>query len=211
MENDTLLSIAYLPPLEYYYSLGGNPIYIEKFESYQKQSYRNRTVIYAPNGPQDLIIPILRNNTSLITDIQIDYKTDWQRLHWRSITAAYNNSPFFLYYQDFFEPFYQKKYKFLFDFNLNLFDTTLKILKWDINILFTSQYFKDTPILNDYRNLIHPKYSKSNDYPFFYNNKYTQVFENKFGFIPNLSILDLLCNEGPKSKEFITSQIGKHE
>lgn len=211
MENDTLLSIAYLPPLEYYFSLGGNTIYIEKFENYQKQSYRNRTVIYAPNGPQDLIIPVLRNNTNCITDVQIDYKTSWQRLHWRSITAAYNNSPFFLYYQDFFEPFFQKKTKFLFDFNLELLLATLKMLKWDVPINFTSEYKKESPFQNDYRELIHPKYSKSSNYPFSCLKNYNQVFESKFGFIPNLSILDLLCNQGPKSKEFITSQIIKNE
>lgn len=210
MENDTLLSIAYLPPIEYYFSLGGNTIYIEKFENYQKQSYRNRTVIYAPNGPQPLIIPVLRNNTERITDIQIDYKTDWQRLHWRSITAAYNNSPFFLYYQDFLEPFFKKKYQFLFDFNINLFETTLKLLKWDPQIHFTSEFVADSPLYQDYRNLIHPKNLKSKEYPFEHITKYRQVFENKHGFIPHLSILDLLCNEGPNSNQYIVSQLRKH-
>jgi hypothetical protein len=210
MENDTLLSIAYLPPIEYYFSLGGNTIYIEKFENYQKQSFRNRTVICSPNGPIPLVIPVLRNRSSLITDVLIDNKTDWQRLHWRSITAAYNNSPFFLYYQDLFEPFFKNKFNYLFDFNFKLFEITLKILKWKPQINLTSEFIPYGSVNNDYRNLIHPKKSISPEYPFEHANKYRQVFENKLGFIPHLSILDLLCNEGPNSKEYIISQLRKH-
>lgn len=211
MEKLTLLSIAYLPPIEYFYSIARSNVQIEKQEHYQKQSYRNRTLIYAPNGPQNLIIPVIRSSSTLITDVQIDYKTDWQRNHWRSITAAYNNSPYFLFYQDFFEPFYNKNYKFLFDFNLDIITQTLKLLKWNQNIIFTSSYTTQIDNGNDLRDIINPKNIKASNYPFSFQNNYKQVFEEKFGFIPYLSILDLLCNEGPNSSKFIVSNIFANE
>ena len=211
MEKTLLLSIAYFPTIEYFYSLANYSVQIEKFEHYQKQSYRNRTIIYAPNGHQSLIIPIIRSSSTLITDVQIDSKTDWQKNHWRSITAAYNNSPYFLYYKDFFEPFYSTKYKFLFDFNIEIITQILKILKWDQHLFFTSTFSSQIDPNKDYRDIIHPKNISSAHYPFSLKNKYKQVFEEKFGFIPFLSILDLLCNQGPNSGNFIVSNISENE
>lgn len=200
-----------MPPVEYFYAFAEKNVLIEKFENYQKQSYRNRTLIYAPNGPQNLIIPIVRSSSSIITDIQIDYKTDWQRNHWRSITAAYNNSPYFLFYQDFFEPFYTKNYKFLFDFNVDITSLILKLLKWDDQLNFTSSYALHEDHYNDLRDIINPKNVNSSHYPFSFQNNYKQVFEEKFGFIPYLSILDLICNEGPNSGKFIVSNVFTNE
>ncbi|PKP22011.1 MAG: hypothetical protein CVU04_00120 [Bacteroidetes bacterium HGW-Bacteroidetes-20] len=211
MEKNLLLSIAYLPPIEYFYSLATYNAQIEKFEHYQKQSYRNRTIIYAPNGPQSLIIPVIRTKNTPITDVQIDYKTDWQKNHWRSITTAYNNSPFFLYYQDFFESFFSKKTKYLFDFNLELIIQILKILKWDSKLFFTSSFSFQTDPTEDYRSVIHPKNIQSPQYKFNFKNNYNQVFEEKFGFIPFLSIIDLICNQGPNSGSFMFSNISENE
>lgn len=211
MEKNLLLSIAYLPSIEYFYSLATHNAQIEKFEHYQKQSYRNRTIIFAPNGPQSLIIPVIRTKNTLITDVQIEYKTDWQKNHWRSITTAYNNSPFFLYYQDFFKSFYSKKTKYLFDFNLELIAQILKILKWDTNLSFTSSFSSQIDPAEDYRNVIHPKNIQSHIYKFNFKNNYNQVFEEKFGFIPFLSIIDLICNQGPNSGSFIVSNIFENE
>ena len=108
MQRVILTSIAYMPPIEFFVNLkGASAVWIEQHENYQKQTFRNRTQIYASNGVQNLIIPVQRAIHTKIKDTLIDYRTPWQRNHWRSITAAYNNSPYFLYYKDAIEPFYR--------------------------------------------------------------------------------------------------------
>lgn len=193
-----LLSIAYFPPIEYIaLFLQKNEIFIENNEHYQKQSYRNRMWILSANGIQSLTIPIQHHAKKMaIQEVEIDYTTAWQRLHWKAITAAYNNSPFFFYFQDFFYPFYHQKIKYLFDYNQQLLEVILSLLRIEKKLYFTSKYVKNDDNFLDYRNLIHPKKSKQPDYPFVPTKSYYQVFESKFGFTPSLSILDLLCNKG---------------
>ena len=199
------LSTAYLPPIDFFQAIGDSFfILLEKEEFYQKQSYRNRTCILSANGIQSLTIPIIQNHIkTAIKDVRIDYKMPWQRTHLRSIQAAYNNSPFFLYYQDYIIPFYEKKEVFLFDFNHKLIETICNLLKWNPVFEFTTTYHETyPPDIIDLRNAIHPKtssptLSSSNTKP------YSQVFSSKFGFTPSLSIIDLLFNEGAYAISFL--------
>ncbi|MCD4746175.1 MAG: WbqC family protein [Bacteroidales bacterium] len=201
-----LLSTAYLAPIEYYYHIAKfSEGFIEKYENYIKQTYRNRCLIYSANGMQRLSIPVIKvdGNHTCIKDIQISYFENWQKIHWKSIESAYNSSPFFLYYQDDIKPFHFKKYKFLIDFNQDILNVILKLIGIKTIVKYTSAYQKESSGIPDLRNKIKPG-KKIYD-----NNKlniiphYTQVFEAKYGFIPNLSIIDLLFNEGPNTKEYL--------
>ncbi|MHC1707128.1 MAG: WbqC family protein [Bacteroidales bacterium] len=196
-----VFSMAYLPPLEYFTALlTYQEIFLEVSENYQKQTYRNRCRISGPNCIQELIIPVDKMGFAKILsrDIKISYTEPWQKIHWRSIQTAYNNSPYFLYYQDEFEPFYQKKTIFLLDFNLGLMSLLNQWLNTSVVLHPTESYIPEMSIQNDYRNRIHPKKETFCIYK-----PYTQVFHEKFGFIYGLSIIDLIFNEGPGSLEVI--------
>lgn len=200
-----ILSTAYFPPVEYLGLLAAaNQVFLEDAENFQKQSYRNRTVILAANGPLTLSIPLCHTKPKIsVRDVRIDYVMPWQRNHWKSISAAYNNSPYFLYFQDFFIPFFQKKYDFLFDYNLELLQLLLRLLKIEKTLNFSGNFIPPNQNETDYKTLIHPKKMILNDYPLRIVQPYCQVFNEKFGFVPNLSILDLLFNEGNNSKNYL--------
>jgi len=203
MQKGILLPTFYLGPIEYFNWVNSQPtaIKLEKFEHFPKQTYRNRARIHSPNGILDLIIPVKKgaNNHSLIKDVRISYDADWQRLHWRSFQAAYRSSSFFEFYEDDFAPFYHQKTVFLYDFNCQLLELCLALLKINGKFENTSEYIKQPDDYIDLRNAIHPKkevnYASSKEY--------FQVFSQKNGFIPNLSIVDLLFNQGPQSKQFL--------
>ncbi len=190
-KEEVLLSTAYLAPVEYYVALANaDKILIEQHENYIKQSYRNRCRIGAPNGTMDLTIPVEKNGKELIRDIKISEHADWQIHHWRSIETAYNSSPFFEYYKDDLLPFYNKEWKFLWDFNLEIQNKILELLDFSPNIEFTEKFENGFEGM-DLRNTIHPK-NKTN----IFIQPYYQVFEQKYGFQNNLSIIDLLFNMG---------------
>jgi hypothetical protein len=196
-----LFSTAYLPSIEYFYYLHkATSIYIEKYENYIKQSYRNRCYIYGPNGKLALTLPVNKTfgNKTPIKDIRLSYLQRWQSIHWRSIEAAYNSSPFFLYYKDDFFRFYNQKTEFLIDYNTGLTEVIMKSLGIKKDILFTESYNHSPTDKQDMRYRITPMEEAENKYPV-----YTQVFSNKHGFLPNLSIIDLLFNEGPSSLAYI--------
>ena len=197
---EVYLSIAYLPNIQYFTKiLSANKIIIEQHENFLKQSYRTRCDIYAANGIMQLNIPIERGKGEKIPikDVRIDYSRNWQHIHWYSIVSAYQSSPFFEYYYDDLLPFYENKECFLFDFNFKLMEKILELTSIKANIIFTNDYL-DTPYYHqyDYRSSISPKIRLQKNDPHFSALNYYQVFENKHGFMPNLSILDLLCNEG---------------
>jgi len=213
-EPSALLSIAYLAPVQYYTKLINYPhIYIEFCENYVKQSYRNRTVILAANGPLQLTLPIVDGPRAKgpIRDQLLSYDYPWQQMHWRGISSAYNNSPFFEYYADDLAPYFQKKrWKYLTDFNIEVQQAVLKAINFDAPVKYTGDY---TPVgqvpetMDDFRYVIHPKPQRQIEDKHFFPVPYVQVFHEKWGFVPNLSILDLLFNEGPESIGYLRSCI----
>jgi hypothetical protein len=193
-----ILSTAYLPNVQYFSKLLHGDVIIEQHENYLKQTFRNRCEILTANGTMPLTVPVKRRAAKIaIRDAEIDYVDDWQRLHWRTINTAYRSSPFFVYYVDDFLPFYERKEKFLFDFNCKMLDKLIELAGLKTEITLSGSYLHGDGNMADYRSLIVPK-NKPDD-PGFSPVPYYQVFNAKFGFQPNLSILDLLCNEGNNS------------
>jgi hypothetical protein len=196
MQQETILSIAYLPPVAWFQKIKQvDSVYIEKQEHYVKQSYRNRCHVLGANGVLSLSIPIIAtHDKQLISDVRISYDEKWQQQHWRSIESAYRNTPYFIYYADALKPFYQKKYDFLFDYNMELVQLLLQKFKLNTEIKFTEDYNAST-YTNDYRNTIHPK--KEIDEIAF--KPYPQLFNEGQPFKANLSCIDLLFNTGPNA------------
>lgn len=201
---DFYLSTAYLAPVQYYSKiLAGDRIFIERSENYVKQSYRNRCNIVSANGAIPLSIPVEHNSGMKIQskDVRIADHGNWQHMHWNAIVSAYNSSPFFEYYQDDFAPFYHQKYDFLFDFNEELRELVSGLIGLDGEKLsYTNEYKMDFSSNEaDFRDSIHPKKDWVGQDRNFAANRYYQVFEQRFGFIPNMSIIDLLFNMGNES------------
>ncbi len=195
-----LFSLHYLPCTNYFSELiKHKEIYIEAHENFVKQTYRNRCKILAANGVLPLIIPIQHNADKLITSIKTQNDTRWQAQHWQSIKSAYGSSPFFLYYKDIFEVIYfDTTFTSLFDFNLALLKLTLSLLKVDVKIYTTNLYNKTYE--HDFRNIFDAKKSLTNNTD---NKPYYQVFDNKFPFQKNLSIIDLLFSQGTYSLAYL--------
>ena len=188
------ISTAYLGPVQQYSKMFHFPeVRIETSENYLKQSYRNRCIIAGANGLLPLSVPIVKPDTlkCLTKDIRISDHGNWRHLHWNAIVSAYNSTPFFEYYEDDFAPFYEKKYEFLFDFNEELRMLICQLLDIQPQIQYTTSFEAD--VENDFR-WISPKQDIAD--PSFLLKPYYQVFQDKHGFLPNLSIIDLLFNTG---------------
>ena len=192
------LSTAYLAPVQYYCKLiSFDSVMMEIHENYLKQTYRNRCMIATANGIQSLTVPVENPQTDkcLTKDIRISDHGKWRHIHWQALVSAYGMSPFFEYYQDDFAPFYEQKYPFLFDFNEQMRLMVCELLDIQPNVNFTAEYHTAPP--NDFREIIRPKCTEKDDA--FEIQPYYQVFQGKYGFLPNLSIVDLLFNMGPES------------
>ena len=201
-----LLSTSYLGPVQYFTKFLMHPVQIiEQYDHYIKQTYRNRCNLMGANGILPLSIPVLKGQAhkTYVRDIRIDYDKKWQKLHWRSIESAYRHSPFFEFYMDEYSPFYEKRFEFLLDFNAALLEMILQALEFD-NTVDYSRGFIDAcrEDYADYREAIHPKRDLSPD-PFFVPVTYRQVFAERLGFKANLSIIDLLFNEGPNARSVL--------
>ena len=203
-----ILSTSYLPPVEYLSAfMQDDDILIERHENFIKQTYRNRCHIPTANGILSLSIPVKKNglHNCPIRNIQIDYSQTWQRTHWRAIEAAYNASPFFLYYRDYFEPFFsQQTISSLFDFNIQLLDLLLKLVGIKKEYSLTTEYnsFFDEDV-KDFRQIISPKVAGDNvEIP-----SYRQVFSDRTGFLHKVSCIDLLFNEGKLAKDYLSAII----
>ena len=200
---DILLSSAYLAPVQYYSKLmlcGTDVAYIEGHDNYTKQTYRNRCIIADANGPLALTIPTEKTGEGkcLMRDIRISDHGNWRHQHWNALEAAYRHTPFFQYYEDDFRPFYEKKINFLYDFNMQLTQLVCSLIGLDVAMKPTDEYVHKTDGMADFRHIITPKTSWEEDASF-HPEPYYQVFKEKHGFIPNLSIADLLFNMGPES------------
>lgn len=202
------LSTTYLGPVQQYCKLFQyESAVIETAENYIKQTYRNRCVIASTNGPLALSVPIIKPDTlkSETKDIRISDHGNWRHLHWNALVSAYNMSPFFEYYADDFHPFYEKKYDFLLDYNEALRELVCQLIDLTPNVSYSKEY--QTALSNDFRESIRPKHNGTDTD--FDPVPYYQVFQEKHGFIPNLSIVDLLFNMGPESLLVLQNSISK--
>jgi hypothetical protein len=192
----TLLSSAYLPPVSFFTAIkNGGDVLIEQYDNYCKQTYRNRCSIATAAGKQALTIPVIKseNPKQLMKDVRISDHGNWRHQHWNALESAYMNSPFFMYYQDDFRPYYEKKYEFLIDFNTELTELILKLAGINKEVKLTGSYGKNGENILDLRQMIEPGIKEPTEI-----RPYWQVFKQKYGFIGNLSAVDLLFNMGPE-------------
>lgn len=178
-------------------------VLFEKCDNFQKQTFRNRMYIYSPNGKQMLSIPIKHlgiNGRQLYRDVRIENDFQWQKQHWKSLEAAYRTSPFFEFYEDEIVHLFEKKHDYLYDLNIATFTAISDCLQIEPAFKFTEEFNTDTNAeIADNRKLIIAKTAHPNLEP------YPQVFQEKHGFINNLSTLDLLFNEGPNALTYLES------
>lgn len=204
IEKGAVLPMFYLPPVEYFVSLNTYKpdILIEREEHFPKQTYRNRANIYSPEGILTLVVPVVKGSKThtKVKDVKISYDFRWQQIHWQSLTACYRRSAYFEYYEDDFATFYdkQKRVPFLFDYNEELLQLLLKLTKIKTEIKYTDEYFAEYTSVPDFRTSIHPKKQMEME-----QKSYFQVFEERKGFLKNLSIVDLLFNQGPQSINYL--------
>ena len=176
-------------------------ILFEVNDHYVKQTLRNRTSIHAANGKLNLSVPVKFSSTKKekYKDIRICYDSNWQKIHLKSIETAYKNSPFYDFFEDYFINFYNKKEKFLVDLNFSSIRLIFEILEKELNCNFTNEYLEKYIDLTDYRSLLTNKnFNEKVDFK-----NYTQVFQEKNGFIENLSSIDLIFNKGLDFEDFI--------
>lgn len=201
--NSILIHASYFPPISTFVAIAkADLVTFEMDDNYQKQTNRNRTHIYSPNGIQLLNIPVKHSKEThqKTRDVKLETDFNWQKQHFKSLEAGYRSSPFFEYFEDDIRVVFEKKYTFLMDLNLETMAIVSKCLQLDFDYTETSEYFKEVKEQKDYRNLINGK----KDTAAF--ETYTQVFDDKHGFLNNLSILDLLCNEGRYALEYLRKQ-----
>ncbi len=194
----SLLSSAYCAPIQWFQKLNRyDAVVIEQHDNFLKQTFRNRCVIATANGTQTLTIPVEKSDGDkcLMRDIRISDHGNWRRLHWNALATAYGDSPFFDYYADDLRPFYEKRFAFLLDFNMQMTAKLCELLDITPNISLSEEYVKDVESgVDDFRDVIRPKHPMPD--ADFIPKPYYQVYAQRHGFIPNLSILDLLFNMG---------------
>ena len=198
--NTVLLSTAYLPPAAWFAAakMSGR-VLVEACETFQKQSWRNRCNIYSPDGVQSLLVPVLHAGSRYIRDIRIDYSKNWVHLHRRAITTAYSPTPFYRYYWDEIDAILSRRHEFLFDLNLEICQKLMAMLGIRTPLGLTSEYESAPTGLCDLRSAIHPKKEWDGWQP----KEYYQLFRERHGWLPGLSVLDLLFNEGPEAANYL--------
>lgn len=200
---DILIQPTYFPSVSHYIAVAqADSVTLEMEDNFQKQTNRNRMYIYSPNGMQLLNIPVkhLKNHYQKTRDIKLETEFDWQKQHFKSLETAYRSSPFFEFFEDIIMPVFEKKYTFLMDVNLETMDLLSKCIGIKNTFGETSEFYKNPTDLIDFRYLADGKKDSTTI------TEYTQVFGDKFGFINNLSMLDLLFNEGRYSLDYLKSQ-----
>lgn len=206
-----MLCQACFGPVEYFAQLSKGKVIIESYSHYTRQTYRNRYHIMAANGPLSLTVPVEKEKNKKVydKDVKIAYHTPWQHNHWHSLVSAYNSSPFFQFYADELEPFFTKKHTRLLDFNLDSTRLICELIGINVEINFTEDFF-DSPKNDslDLREHIHPKKAINAELTGTSTIPYKQVFDERHGFQPNLSILDLLFNKGPEASLILDEMNG---
>ena len=195
---------SYFPSISHFVAIAkADLVSFEMEDNFQKQTNRNRMYIYSPNGIQLLNVPIKhsKDNHQRIKEVKIENDFDWQKQHFKSLEAAYRTSPFFEYFEDDILPIFQKKQNYLMDLNLETMSIVSKCLKLGFDYHETIEYFHQVDDKTDFRNLINGK----KDTAVF--ESYTQVFGDKHGYLNNLSILDLLFNEGRYALDYLKKQV----
>ena len=200
--NNILIYPTYFPSISHYIAMiAAESLTFEVEDTFQKQTNRNRMYIYSPNGIQMLNISVKHNDANNnFKDIKIDNQYNWQKNHFKSLEAAYKNSPFYEYFIDDLQPIFEKKHEFMLDLNFEIFERINDALGISIHFDKTTEYFHEVNDKTDFRNLVNGKKDATQIEP------YTQVFDNKHGFINNLSILDLLFNEGRYAVDYLKQQ-----
>lgn len=200
---DIILHPTYFPSISHFVAMAkADQITFETEDNFQKQTNRNRMYIYSPNGIQMLNIPV-KHTPDLhqkFKDTKIENAFNWQKQHFKSLEAAYRTSPFFEYFEDDIRPVFEKQHTFMMDLNFQVMEIVTDCLGMNFKYTKTEEYFKEVPGKTDFRNLVNGKKDTAEFEP------YTQVFEEKHRFINNLSILDLLFNEGRYAVEYLKNQ-----
>jgi hypothetical protein len=209
MSRTVLIETQYLPPIAYFSALENyTEVIVEKYEHYEKQTFRNRCYINSAQGVEMLIVPLTsKHGKTVISEVKIDYSQKWLNNHWRTIRTAYGKAPFFEHYaDDLYKVLFQRS-EFLYDLNLTLLTMCLKWLRWDLPIRETLAYEAVPPEeVADLRSAINPK--KTNNLAGFYKPAvYDQVFGNKF--VENLSLIDLIFCEGPGARGIVQASTPK--
>lgn len=195
---------SYFPSIATFVAIAkSDQVVFELCDNYQKQTYRNRMFIYDANGKLPLTIPVVysQKNRQLYKDILIATDENWQELHWKSIQSAYSSSPFFEFYEHDFLPLFTEKFENLMAFNFKCLEVIYECLELPFQFETTSIFEKHPENLIDYRPLVDNRKEKTQEFA-----SYVQVFDDKHGFIPNLSIIDLICNEGPNAMLYLEAQ-----
>ena len=198
-----LIYPTYFPNIAHFVAMVNSEVLLlEVCDNYQKQSYRNRSEIYAANGKLALTVPVkyTQKNRQLYKDVRIANEENWQQQHLKSLQSAYSMSPFFEFYIDDLIRLFEKNFDYILDFNLECFDTLKECLQLDVTPVQTILFEKKPEDKKDYRKMVNRNFEVNSLQP------YTQVFTEKYGFIPNLSILDLLFNEGPSTTLYLKKQ-----
>jgi hypothetical protein len=199
-----LLFPTYFPSISHIAAMSqADEIMFEVEDNFQKQTNRNRMYIYSPNGIQLLNIPIKHSTATVhqkTKDVRIENDFDWQKQHFKSLESAYRSSPFFEYFEDELLPIFEKKHTFLMDLNFEALELTSKFMKFDFDFKKTTEYFHEVENVDDFRYLANGK-KDTNQFEV-----YKQVFDDKYGFLNNLSVLDLIFNDGRFALEYCRNQ-----
>ena len=200
---DCLIYPTYFPNIAHFVAMvHSNKVYLEVCDNYQKQSYRNRTKILGANGKLALTVPVAysQKNRQLYKDVKIANENDWQLKHLKSLQSAYRMSPFFEFYIDDLMPLFKNQFDFILDFNLQCFEILLDCMQIELIAEKTKIFEKEPKGKTDLRAMALRNFKIKSF------NNYTQVFSEKHGFISNLSILDLLFNQGPNTELYLRKQ-----